>query len=361
MKKLAFLLIVLVLVAAIVLPACAQPAPAPAPAGETGAAGATGPAGTPAPMTHQWRAASVEGLGEPTLTVLADVVAEIRAKSEGQLVIQIFPGGALGFTYEDMLRVMQQDLVEVTHFTQPNLAGDFPNADITNLPFLSPTTEDIPKIIEALDAMWDEELPKWHAKRLATWSTPPQTLTTKKKVATVEDWAGLKVRAWSKMYVDICNEMGATPVSVPYAEAYAATAAGVIDAHAWSPPSVYDHKLWELGLAYVNLWAPTFSGNIFVVNTTAFNELSPELQKLLVDTFDKYESDLWEKDFWVAQESLALLEAEGMELVIPSPEEKAKIAGRLAYLWDNWLERANPDGLKWINIALAAAGSPPYK
>ncbi len=339
MKKLVILLLMVLIVVSLITAACA-----------------------PAKVqVIRWRAYTPDSVEDNGYKYLIRVADEINEKSNGRLVVTVYPGEALGYRQEDMLRVMQQDTIEMAHFYINAAAGDEPLAGYNGLPFLVGSLEGGVKIVDALKPMWNEViLPKWHAKGLAAWAAPPATLAAPRKVDTVEAWKGLKVRGWSEALSRTVALLGGVAVDVPYSEVYTATATGIIEGNVWSAGGVLDGKLYEL-VDYLNLWFMTFGPSQFVVNTTIYDELPSDLQKIVVEAATNWNDWVWQEDYWTTDNDIKTLAGLGMTVVEVSDAEKAKAAEILAPVYDEWLKKTGPEGLKWLNAAFVAQGRSPYK
>jgi TRAP-type C4-dicarboxylate transport system substrate-binding protein len=339
MKKLTFLVIALLLAVAMVLPACAAKPT----------------------QVFKWRAWSYESIGEPGYTYVAKIADAVTKASGGRLTITPYAGETLGYVQSDILKVMKQDGIEMAHICAGQAAGDAPLVGVTSLPFLAPDPNTIKKILDALTPMYNDDiLPPFHAMRIAAWSASPAVLSCNRQVDTVDKWKGLKIRTYSAGLTKIIELLGATPVSLPYSEVYSATSTGIVDGHLWSPRGTYDGKLYEI-LKSANLWYPLFADDVLLVNTTAFNKLPEDLQDLVIKTTNDLNATVWQDAFGNIDEDLQKLKDNGMTLVQVSDAERAKAAQLTQPVYEDFLKTAGPDALKWLNIALAAAGKPAYK
>lgn len=313
------------------------------------------------PEVVKWRLHTISAEGEPEVVFMRYIVDEVAEQTDGNFTIEIFPGGALGYSEEDVLRVLEQDAVEMVHSFNSRVAGDEPIATVSEIPFIAGSPEDVAALNIAVKPMWAELLADWNGMLLVNWASALAPLTATKKVTTVEDWEGLKIRTQSDTMSTVIELMGATPVSIPFSDAYSATATGIIEGHFWSPGTVYSQNVHEL-CAYMNRWSAMSFGSCLIVNATAFDELPKDYQDILLAAADKWAPWIWDNEFWASDDDIATLEATGLiEIVEVSEEEKQKAAAMVSPVYDDWLEHAGPDGLKWLNICLAAIGKPAYE
>ena len=105
----------------------------------------------------------------------------------------------------------------------------------------------------------------------------------RKKITTIDDYKGLKVRMGSNLGRKVVTKAGATAVLTPAADIYSALERGVIDAAEWVGP--YDDM--KLGLHqtarhyYYPGWQDTGAMNEFSFNKKAYDALPVDFQRIL--------------------------------------------------------------------------------
>jgi TRAP-type mannitol/chloroaromatic compound transport system substrate-binding protein len=115
-------------------------------------------------------------------------------------------------------------------------------------------------------------------------SVPPQMAGWfRKKITTIGDYKGLKMRMGPRLGGKVIARAGATAVLTPGAEIYAALERGVIDAAEWSNP----HDDMKLGLHstaryyYYPGWQEPATVNDFGFNKKAYDALPVDLRRML--------------------------------------------------------------------------------
>ncbi len=142
-----------------------------------------------------------------------------------------------------------------------------------------------------------------------------------KKIRTFEDFKGMKIRAGGGMLMQTVKAIGGSPVFTHAGEYYTAMQRGTIDAGLMATYSLETYKMWEVADEVVN---PPIMNNCFVLvymNLDKWNNLSPELQKVLVDTakglFPKWIKHMEEDDARITK----IAKEHGVEFfVLPEPE-----------------------------------------
>jgi TRAP-type C4-dicarboxylate transport system substrate-binding protein len=137
------------------------------------------------------------------------------------------------------------------------------------------------------------------------------------------DLQGRKIRA-TPTYNGLIRHLGATPVQLPPADIYTSLEKGVVDGAAWGVVGPIGYRWYEV-TKYMLRPSVGFNMNPVFMNLEAWKKLTPELQKILVDTGKKYE-DIWFKEAGrlMAEEEKALV-AKGMQVVEMGPAQKDKL------------------------------------
>jgi TRAP-type mannitol/chloroaromatic compound transport system substrate-binding protein len=119
--------------------------------------------------------------------------------------------------------------------------------------------------------------------RPAAWTAPQMAGWFRKKINTIGDYKGLKMRMGPPLGRKVIARAGATTVLTPGADIYAALERGVIDASEWVGP----HDDMKLGLHrtaryyYYPGWHEPGTINDFGFNKKAYDALPADLRRIL--------------------------------------------------------------------------------
>ncbi|MDA3978129.1 TRAP transporter substrate-binding protein DctP [Gallibacterium sp. AGMB14963] len=109
-------------------------------------------------------------------------------------------------------------------------------------------------------------------------------LLTKKPITKPEDLKGVKVRVQhSRVYLQTIKAMGGVPTPMSLADVYPGLSEGIIDGLENPTVVLYGGKFYEVA-KNLNLTAHTTNMSPFVTGTAFWNTLTPEQQKIIVDT-----------------------------------------------------------------------------
>jgi TRAP-type C4-dicarboxylate transport system substrate-binding protein len=153
---------------------------------------------------------------------------ELSKKSNGRLVIKVFPSGQMGPTPRqfDLVRTGVADIgVGLTGATP----GRFPMTEVSNLPFVVTDSETASKRITEL-------APKYLGKEfegvklLQLTITPPLKFhMAKTRLNTLADFKGQRIRYAGELFAESVKAFGGTPVAVAPGETVDAMSKGTVD------------------------------------------------------------------------------------------------------------------------------------
>ena len=156
----------------------------------------------------------------------------------------------------------------------------------------------------------------------ADWKYGARHTLTTKPINKVEDFKGMKIRVpTNNIQVKGFEVLGATPTPMALGEVYTSLQQGTIDGVENPLAVLYNGKFHEVA-KYLLLDGHVFNITNLVVGTDFYNSLTPEQQKLLVETC--HEAGLYQYKIVEDSEAeiLAKFKAEGVTVVDPSPEFK---------------------------------------
>lgn len=288
--------------------------------------------------------------------------ANIIRDTNGMIDITFYPASALGYKGEEVADVVEGGLLEIGELALAWIAGGNPMLDLLHLPFLmSETPQMPPKAFPAAKPYMEKELAK---RDLVMIFYGPgggiSHLCSKEPCNTVAEWDGRKFRAWNEAQNKWFPWVGATPVSMSSGEQYLALQTGAIEGVIQGPGSAIDRKVYEV-CPYYNLWgADPPCPYIIVMKKSMLEALPQKYQDIIWKRADELTERLWQVSFF--EIPLRLKELGGLCTILDvSPEEQAKMRAIVMPYWDEWLEKAGPEGLEALNATMVAMGYEKYK
>ncbi len=165
----------------------------------------------------QWNANSVWPPKNEHSVGLTEFAAKVKTATNGQLELMVQTGGALGYKGPELLKVVRDGLVPVSDMLISGVAGDEKVFQIVTLPFLVRNFDELHLLLNVSRPYFDKAAQKWNQKILYIAPWPGAGLWTKKKVTSLADMKGLKVRTYDKNGALVMEAVGATPWPSPSA------------------------------------------------------------------------------------------------------------------------------------------------
>ena len=268
----------------------------------------------------------------------------LEKATAGAVKVKFHTGGAMGPGSETYDRVVT-GVSDIGQFGPGYTPGVFPMFSIFDLPIHFPSAEVMAKAEIAMykKGYFDKDLSR--VKVIGFLNVGPYVLFSgKKRVTTLKDFAGLKIRCPSEGWVEATKALGAIPVTTTSGEVYIALQKGITDAN-WMPwDGVYVYKLNEVCKYVTEILMTTFP-HIIVMNKDIWKAL-PKAAK------DYFEANWVQNSINQARgyDSGRLYSIDvfsktpGTETVHLEPGEWKQIDPRFTKIWDNWISKMEAKG-----------------
>jgi TRAP-type C4-dicarboxylate transport system substrate-binding protein len=267
---------------------------------------------------------------------------EVEKRTNGQVRINTFPGGTLlgAKGMLDGVIAGQADIGNICMAYQP---GRFIVTNATSLPVGIP---DAKTGSVALLKLYEKYQPKAFddVVVLTMFTNSPGNVMTKAPVKTLEDMKGLSLRA-SGGAAQILKAWGANPVGMPMPATVEALQKGTVKGLFSSLEVMKDFKFAEY-CKYVTMTETVIYPFAVIMNKQKWNSLPADVQKVMMDL--KEEQALWTGTYMDDQIKKAIAwskEANNVEFISFSAEEKAKWDSKLEFITENWIKKATEKGL----------------
>lgn len=280
-------------------------------------------------------------------------VERVRERTAGTVNIEIYAGGALGpgpSVYE-LVAAGAQDI----GWTMPGYTpGRFPISQVIEAPFMFENAQQATRIAWDLWEEFDEFRAEYSDVRpLAIWAMDTGDLFTRERpVRTLEDIAGLTIRAPSPLQNQALQAMGAVPVSLPGPEIYDSVERGVIDGYKLANSAT---RVFDLGRATryrtaCNCYTGVF---VLVMNSRAWDRLSPGQQQALTElTGEGLALELAAEHQAMADEvALEYWPQTGIETIDLSADEFARWRRAVRPVFERWIQERESSGVPGRRMA----------
>ncbi len=239
----------------------------------------------------------VIGLNSPTVASTVDEVPFWRdtlpKASRGAITADITPLDQMGIDDKTMLRLLRLGVMDFAGMDISKMAGDDPRFEGCDLAGITLDADKARAGCDAYRAVIDRQMQKnWNAKLLAFGGNPPQVFWCRSVLGGLADLKGKKVRVFNVTMRDFLSGIGATAISMPFAEVVPALSSGVVDCGVTGSlsgntagwPEV-TKSLYPMSLGW--------SINVVAVNLTSWNRLDKRVQTFLLEQMKAYEDKMW--------------------------------------------------------------------
>jgi tripartite ATP-independent transporter DctP family solute receptor len=230
----------------------------------------------------RYRLGSSQPLESPNYFRLKEMADQVRADTDGRLVIEVHGAGVLG-SDNTMLAMLQKNELEM--YIGGNVFGPLvPSAEMPGLPF---TFKSPAEVFAALDGELGEHIRgEMLAKGLYAFrhwlDNGFHHITTRTRpIRTVDDLAGMTIRTpVQTMTADFFETLGAKAIRCPLSEVYQVMKSHTADGQTDPLGLTVLMKLYEVQ-TYLSLTNHWWSGFTLVANAAAWNGLPPDLQAIV--------------------------------------------------------------------------------
>jgi len=244
---------------------------------------------------HQFK---VIGLNGPTVASIVDEVPFWRETlpkaSNGAITADITPLDQMGVDDKTMLRLLRLGVMDFAGMDISKMAGDDPRFEGCDLAGITLDADKARAGCNAYREVIDRQMQKnWNAKLLAFGGNPPQVFWCRNVLGGLADLKGKKVRVFNNTMRDFLGGVGATAVSMAFAEVVPALNNGVVDCGVTGSlsgntagwPEV-TKSLYPMSLGW--------SINVMAVNLNSWKRLDPKTQAFLLAQVKSYEDKMWQ-------------------------------------------------------------------
>src|SRR5947209_14368030 len=239
----------------------------------------------------------VIGLNSPRPVSIYDEVPFWRKTlpeaSKGAITADITPLDQMGIDDKTMLRLLKLGVMDFAAMDISKMAGDDPRFEACDLAGLTLDPEKARAGCDAYRAVIDRQMQKnWGAKLLAFGGNTPQVFWCRDVISGLDGFKGKKIRVFNNTMRDFLSGVGATAVSMAFAEVVPALNNGVVDCGVTGSLSG-NTAGWNEVTKSIYPMSLGWSINVLAVNLNKWNQLDPKTQAFLTQQVKAYEDKMW--------------------------------------------------------------------
>lgn len=315
----------------------------------TACGGSTGDTATDGSNTYTWKMALNSTEGDNAYDTGAAFKEKIEELTDGRVQVELYGGASLGSTSE-VLEGMSYGVADVMVESVGTLATFTPIANIEAAPFLINDYDHFKAVWwgevgqEIKDAVGDAA----GFKLFGGTYRGPRIVTATKKMETVEDFKGFKLRAPNlEMYLETWNWMNAAPTPLSMNEVYTALQQHTVDGQENPMVDSLNYAFNEV----CDYWIKTnhvYGANVVIMDANYYASLPEDIQAAVDEAATYAAQVVSEEQLKKEQEAEAKLVEAGCEIVEVDHDTFAEY-------FDNFIDEKFPDLKVWADKIKAAA------
>ena len=286
--------------------------------------GQQAPSSAAAKVVLKW--GDVQPLTHPSVAMVERINAEVSAKTNGRVTINVFPSGQLGSS-RDQIEAVSTGTQDIVTEGAANFGQWVPAIGITEAPYI---WRDMDHLVKTMNGTIGQDFSKeLIAKRNmrilgTTYYGVRQLTTTNRRVEKVADMNGLKFRVpENDIFRAMAEAWGAKPTPMSFNELYLALQQSVVDAQENPLPTIDSGKFQEIQ-KFLILTSHVITPRLVVMNEGVFQKISPADQKALIEAVAN--GITWQNAEIKKQEASLIdtFKAAGMTVITPNVDEFRK-------------------------------------
>jgi TRAP-type C4-dicarboxylate transport system substrate-binding protein len=291
--------------------------------------------------TYNWKMTSAMNAGQDGNKGIVEFVRLLDQRTKGKVKISLYEG-TLGAP-TDAWDMVKNNAVQFTFTSDLYNAARMPILGMVGLPMELPSQKAVLLTAnEWLKVGYLKELTD-NFRALFFLSTHPLTVFLRnKKVVTMDDFKGLKIRCGGPAQSQGVALLGATGVSMPGGEQYMALQTGVLDGAISGIDMALDRKFYEVA-KYAPRQPLYYGIYLLLMNKETWNGLPPELQKLIEQTANEVSASEVERR-QKAEDVLWSDYGKKVEVYSISKEEQARWRKTTSGVADKYVKDAEAKG-----------------
>jgi TRAP-type C4-dicarboxylate transport system substrate-binding protein len=275
---------------------------------------------------------------------------EIEKATNGELKVRLHLAGTLQINASNITQAVGENVVQIGDdlFNSGNVSV----AGIPRLPMLIQSYEDFAKADAVLKPYLERAFGQKGSTVLASYTYPMQFIWARKKLESLDDIKGMKLRVAQPEQGEFVRRFGGTSITMSAPEVPSALDRGVVDGIFTAGVGAV---LWKDLLKYGYVLIVNVNNSYYIANTDAFNKLSPDLQTKLRKAAE--DAARWDEETMKTEEaeSVQTLSAMGYTFTKAKPNEIARAVDAMKPYWDEWAKARGPDvveALAKVRVAL---------
>jgi len=276
---------------------------------------------------------------------------QVEKATNGELKIRLHLAGTLQINASNITQAVGENVVQIGDdlFNSGNIAV----AGIPRLPMLIQSYEDFAMADAVLKSYIEKAFAQKGSTVLASYTYPLQFVWGRKKLASLDDIKGMKLRVAQPEQGELVRRFGGVSITMSAPEVPSALDRGVVDGIFTAGVGAV---LWKDLLKFGYVLIVNVNNSYFIANTDAYRKLSPQLQAELRKAAE--DGARWDQDTMKTEEaeSVQLLKSAGYTFTQAKPDEITRAVDTMRPYWGEWAKARGPEVVEALGKVRAALG-----
>ena len=276
---------------------------------------------------------------------------EIDKATNGDFKVRLHLSGTLQINASNITQAVGENVVQLGDDLFNS--GNIPVAGIPRLPMLIQSYDDFAKADAVLKPYIEKAFGQKGSTVLSSYSYPMQVIWGRKKLESLDDIKGMKLRVAQPEQGEFVRRFGGTSITMSAPEVPSALDRGVVEGIFTAGVGAV---LWKDLLKYGYLLVVNVNNSYFIANTDAYRKLSPALQGALRKVAE--DTARWNQETMQNEEAESVQTLTGMGYVFTKakPDEVTRAVDAMKPYWDDWAKSRGPEIVEALGKVRAALG-----
>lgn len=272
--------------------------------------------------------------------------------SGGRVTAELAGLSESGLKGPEIVRLMRSGALDVGMGVFAFVSGDDALFEGVDLPGMTPDIASARKLVDAYKPVLAERLRSRHGVHLlATVPYTAQVFFCRDAVKSLDDLKGRKVRTRGRNMADFVSALGASPVTIAFAEVIPALQTGVVDCAVSGIGSGNAARWFDVAKNLYNL-PVDWSIGFYAIGEKRWQKLDPSVQAFLEAQAKTLEARLWEETARENEYALACNTGQGeckihtkadMQAAAPTEAEQTRLRELATRIANQWAARCGKD------------------
>ena len=292
-------------------------------------------------MATEYPATTLPGLG------VADFSDRVRQATGGRVTIEPNYDAGLGLRSAQMIDAVRTRRLDAADAFAGALGQQHPLFALSSLPFVATTLADARMLDRDAREAYVRLLQAQRQVLLYTTPWPPSGIWSREPIRTPADLSHLKIRTYDDTSRAVFEAVGATALSISFADAMPRIAAGEVNAVLSSGDGGAGRRLWE-HLPHFTAIGYAMPISIATVSLDAWQALDPPVRQNVEQAAAATEASQWQRIETRMSENYDNMTRHGVRINSPTPQVLSALHSASSQPIRAWLRSVGPAGAELL-------------